>query len=85
MIYIPNDDTQNYPFCRLKYWFKSLDQPIKFQLKYSKFKSLLLRYKKGYKTLGTSVILGTCMEAAMLETFSPSSSNPLPSTSPLGL
>ena len=28
-MYIPNDDTQNYPFYRLQKWLKRLDTPLK--------------------------------------------------------
>ena len=28
LMYIPNNDTQNYPFCRLQFLFKQLDTQI---------------------------------------------------------
>ena len=31
LIYIPNDDTQNYPFCRLKLVIETFDHLIKIQ------------------------------------------------------
>ena len=62
-MYIPNDDTQNSPFCRLQLVVKNLDTQIdestdKNLLKFPKVaepmkKEIRNRY---YKTLGTSVI-----------------------------
>ena len=28
LLYNPNDDTQNYPFCRLKLWLKRLNTQL---------------------------------------------------------
>ena len=46
LMYIPNDDAQNYPFHRCNYWLKSLgtassNLPNSIQLKYPKFVSQL--------------------------------------------
>ena len=59
-MYIPNDDTQNYPFFRLKIVVESsdteLDEPTnQNSIKISKFLSQRIR-KRYYKTLGTSFI-----------------------------
>ena len=62
LMYIPNDDTQKYFFCRLKYLFKSLNTTSlettnQIQWKYLKFgNQRMIKIKHGYKTLGTSVI-----------------------------
>ena len=57
LMYITNNDTQNYPFCRLQ--LKGLDsklfKPFKIQLKSPKLLSQSIR-KNYYKTLGTNVI-----------------------------
>ena len=57
LIYIPNDDTQNYPFFRVQLvgeTFGRLNKPIKIQLKSPKL--LSKRIRTGYyKTLGTKV------------------------------
>ena len=58
LMYIPNNDTQNYPYCRLQLVVRTLNlinQQIKIQLKSPKLLSQLIR-KRYYKTLGTSVI-----------------------------
>ena len=57
LMYIPNDDTQNYPFYRLK--LKRLNTQLNYptnqnSLKPPKFLSQRIR-KRYYKTLGTSV------------------------------
>ena len=62
LMYIHNDDTQNYPLCRLKlaveafYQFNLINQPIKIQNNSPKLLSQRIR-KQYYKTLGTSVII----------------------------
>ena len=58
LIYIPNDDTQNYPFSKLKLWLKvwtqNNDPTNQNSLKPPKF--LSQRIRKHYETFGTSVI-----------------------------
>ncbi len=51
---IPNDDTQNYPYCRIQLVDTQLDEPSKLiQRKSQKLLSQPMR-KCYYKTLGTS-------------------------------
>ena len=47
-MYVPNDDKQNYPSCRLDHWLKgidtfSLEQPLKIQSLYLNFLSQQIR------------------------------------------
>ena len=58
---IPNDDTQNYSFCRLQLMVKTFGQSTKWtnQSKFNKSPKDCLNQqirKSYYKTLGTSVI-----------------------------
>ena len=61
LMYIPNDDTQNYPFCRLQLLVKMFGHSTfrtkqsKFNNKSPKLSSQWIR-KSYYKTLGTKVI-----------------------------
>ena len=56
LMYIPNNYTQNYPFCRLQYGhLKRLEPTNQNLLKFQKMSSQLIR-KCYYKTFGTSVI-----------------------------
>ena len=52
LMYIPKEDTQNYPFCRLQLGVKTFEQN---QYKFLKLLSQRIR-KRYYKTLGTIVI-----------------------------
>ena len=57
-LYIPLDDTQNYPFCRLQLVVESLETQLnrptnQNSLKFSKFKPIR---KRNLNTLGTSVM-----------------------------
>ena len=54
-MYIHNDDTQNYPFCRLKFVVETFESTNKNWLKSPKLLSKRIR-KLYYKTLGTIVI-----------------------------
>ena len=54
LMYIPNDDTQNYLFCILQLIVERLDTQLKFNKSLPKFLSQQLEHY--YKTLGTSVI-----------------------------
>ena len=55
LMYIPNEDTPNYPFCRLqlKVELNIMNQPFKNSLKSPKLQQIRKRY---FITLGTSLI-----------------------------
>ena len=50
LLYIPDNDTQNYPFCRLKLVVETLKPPI------NEVPKVVEPTNKNYKTLGASVI-----------------------------
>ena len=57
LTYIPNDATQNYPFCRLELVVETFEKPTnQNSLKSPKFLGQQIR-KRYYKTFGTSVII----------------------------
>ena len=57
LMYIPNDDIQIYPFCRLNKWLKSLNtQLTKAKNQNSPVLLSQLIKERYYKTLETSVI-----------------------------
>ena len=59
LMYIPNDNTKNYPLCRLQLMVETFGHSTKWtsQLKFNKSKQFRPMNKKRYcKTLGTSVI-----------------------------
>ncbi len=60
LMYNPNDDTQNYPICRLQLVVKRLDTKLNEPTNHNSLKSpplLSQRIRKRYyKTMGTSVI-----------------------------
>ena len=61
LMYIPNDDSHNYPCCRLQlvcwnvFTLNLMNKPIKIKLKSSRIISQRV-WKRYYETLGTSVI-----------------------------
>ena len=60
LMYIPNDDTQTYPFCRLQYRLKRLDFQLNEPANQNSIKGTKVfkptNKKRYYKTLRTSVI-----------------------------
>ena len=61
LMYIPNDDTQNYPFCRLQLkLLKLLNTQLNEPTNQNSIKSSKLLHnrirKRWFKTLGTSVL-----------------------------
>ena len=71
LMYIPNDVTQNYPFCRLRLVVETFEHSTKWinQLKFNKVPKIVkpMNTKRYYQTLGTSVI-----NSPMSPTFSES-------------
>ena len=61
LMYIPSDDTQNYPFCRIKLVVAMLEHPKLWinQPKFTKVPKVVepTNKKRYYKTLGISVII----------------------------
>ena len=57
LVFIPNDDAQNYPSVDYNYWLKSFATQLN-ESKFNKFPKLLRHQikKRYYKTLGTSVV-----------------------------
>ena len=58
-MFIPNDYTQNYPFCRLQLGVETFEIQLFEPINYNSLKSAKLlsqQIRRYYKTLGTSVI-----------------------------
>ena len=56
LMYIPNDDIENYPFCRLQSWFKTFQPTNQNSMKVPKVVKPINKKKGYYKTLGAVVI-----------------------------
>ena len=68
LMYIPSDDIENYPFCRLQSWFKTFEPTNQNSMKVPKVVKPINKKKGYYKTLGAVVINSSMSTPCLNET-----------------